>query len=90
MPLEVARGQLDAGEDELHAEDEAGEVEDDGIEALLGAALHVVRQHDVCDQLHNDEEGRACAARANSRIFKRFNEVGRVRRKGHSSQERYH
>lgn len=37
--LEVAAGKLDTGEDQLYAEDEAGEVQDDRIEILLGATI---------------------------------------------------
>lgn len=40
--FEIAAGELDAGKDQLHAENEAGEVEDDGIEVLLGAAIRLV------------------------------------------------
>lgn len=40
--LEVTAGELDAGEDQLDAEDEAGEVQDDGVEILLVAAVRPV------------------------------------------------
>ena len=39
MLVEVTARQLDAGEDELDAEDQTGEVEGDGVEVRLGSGV---------------------------------------------------
>lgn len=80
--LEVAAGELDTGEDQLHAEDEAGEVENDRVEILLGATTLSV-------SLGILSPGKG-SRWAGLRIVQGSDEVGRVGRKGYSSQERYH
>ena len=47
MFFQVAAGQLDAGEDELDAEDEAGEGQGDGVEVLVRAEGVVERADEV-------------------------------------------
>lgn len=81
LRLEVAARKLDTSEDQLYAEDEAGEIQDDRVEILLGATILSVSFPWVT---------MATEDAVDLRIIQGSDEIGRTRRKSYSSQERYH